>query len=361
MKKLYYLSALLFTAQVLLFTSCQPKWEISNPYESVNWEEHEVYKANLHTHTSRRGGRLSPQDVVDSYHELGYKILAITDHDLVTYPWESFSEMTPSQESIEMMERSEMLPEALDYENRSPAELKMLAIQGNEVSSPHHIGSYFSDYGDRSRDENEAFEKIAEKNGLVVFNHPGRFTFRNPAKYNVSWYVDFFKQYEFITGMEVYNHGDRYSNDRIFWDSVLVKTMPERPVWGYSNDDYHGVKENLGRNWNLFILPELSESAVRNGMLKGTFLYVYATEGHSGPKTPEIKSITTDNRKGTIEIVCVGQDSIRWISAGNIVARGNKLKLSDVPDISTYVRAEVFGPGSVTGTQPFGIINGSMQ
>lgn len=355
MKKLHFQLALLFTAQVLLFTSCQPKCEISNPYASVDWENHEVYKANLHTHTSRKGGKHSPQDVVDSYHKLGYKILSITDHDFVTYPWESFSEMTASQESFEMVQNSELLPEALDYENRSPDELNMFAIQGNEVSSPHHIGSFFSDYEDRSRDEKETMEKIAKKNGLVIFNHPGRYTLKNPEKYNINWYVDFFKQYEFITGLEVYNQGDRYSNDRILWDSILVKTMPQRPVWGYSNDDFHDGVRKLGRNWNLFILPELSESAIRTGMKKGNFLYVYAIEGHSGPKTPEIKSITTNNRKGIIKIECIGQDSIRWISAGNIIARGSELILSNVSDISTYVRAEIFGPGSVTGTQPFGI------
>jgi hypothetical protein len=263
--------------------------------------------------------------------------------------------MTSSRKSKERLENSEILLEALDYENRNPDALKMFAIQANEISSPHHLGTYFCVCKDYIRDEKDVIEKVGKENGLVIFNHPGRYTSENPEKYNTDWYVDFLNQYEFITGLEVYNQGDRYANDCVLWDSVLVKTMHQRPVWGYSNDDFHGPKEKLGRNWNLFILPELSESSIREGMLKGNFLYVYATKGHSGPKIPEVKSITTDCSKGTIEIECTGQDSIRWISAGNIIARGNKLKLSSTSDVSTYVRAEVFGPGSVTGTQPFGL------
>jgi hypothetical protein len=131
--------------------------------------------------------------------------------------------------------------------------------------------------------------------------------------------------------------------------------MPERPIWGYSNDDFHGGENNLGRNWNLFILSELSEESIRRGMLDGRFLYVYAFNGHNGPETPQIESINVNNKKGIIEIKTTGQDSIRWISGGNVVSRTNSINLSEVPDLKGYVRAEIFGPESITGTQPFGI------
>jgi hypothetical protein len=131
--------------------------------------------------------------------------------------------------------------------------------------------------------------------------------------------------------------------------------MPERPVWGYSNDDMH--KENtLGRNWNVFILPELSEDWVRKGLEEGRSFYVYAPSGHDGPGLPQINKIKVNNRKGTIELSASGQDSIRWVSEGKVVDRGNLLTLKEHAGLAGYVRAEIFGPGNtIIGTQPFGI------
>ena len=40
------------------------------------------FKANLHTHSKISDGALSPIQVKDTYKELGYQILAITDHNI---------------------------------------------------------------------------------------------------------------------------------------------------------------------------------------------------------------------------------------------------------------------------------------
>lgn len=40
-----------------------------------------LLKGNLHTHTCLSDGRLSPEEVIARYKELGYDFLAITDHD----------------------------------------------------------------------------------------------------------------------------------------------------------------------------------------------------------------------------------------------------------------------------------------
>lgn len=330
----------------IVLTSCT-RWEITNPYEQVDWKNHGQYKANLHTHTTRSDGKLSPQNVVDKYHQLGYQILAITDHNEVTYPWIEFASMEASNKSKERLKNGEINQESVIYENRDPNELGMIAIQGNEVSAPHHTGSLFNDYNHPTKQEDSTFIAIAAKNGLQIFNHPGRY------KHNAQWYADFFKKYNHLIGMEIYNNGDRYSNDRQLWDSVLVALSPVRTVWGYSNDDMHG-EASLGRNWNIFILPELSEKWVRKGMEEGRSFYVYSPEGHSNTSIPSIQSILV--KKGQIQIEATGQDSIRWLSGGKRIHKGNSIKLDDYTDLSTYVRAEIFGPGGfIMGTQPFPI------
>lgn len=354
--KLYhnYQPVLLTGVLILIIAGCQPKWNIQDPYAEVDWNNHEWYKANFHTHTTCSDGRMNPHTVVDKYYELGYSILALTDHNNVTYPWTSFSEMEASDASLKRLENEELEESDVEYEDRDPQKMGMLAIQGNELSRHHHMGSYFSNHND-TKTEEESLKATAAKNGLVMFNHPGRYTRRDSVKYSVDWYVDFLQRYNHLIGIEIYNQGDRYPNDRELYDAILSRMMPDRPVWAYSNDDMHH-SGTLGQNWNLMVLPELTEEWVRKGMQQGRSFYIYSPSGHNGPELPQIQEVKVNNRKGLIEINAIGYDSIRWISDGEVVHRGGQLLLKDQYGIEKYVRAEIFGPGnSIIGTQPFGI------
>ncbi len=340
---------LLILISFLVF-SCGTRWEIENPYETVDWENHFQYKANFHTHTTVSDGRLNPHTVVDSYHMLGYDILAITDHNAVTYPWTDFSNMEPSSTSLRRIENDpESMPGEFLFEDRDPFELRMIDIQANELSSHHHMGSFFNDHNNTTT-EIESLVAINAKDGIAMLYHPGRYDF------SVDWYVELYKSYDHLFGLEVFNQGDRYPDDRETWDSILSETMPERPVWGFSNDDMH-TSAQIGRNWNIMLLPELTHETVRHGMEYGLSYFVYAPEGHDGPATPVIENINVNQRKGLIEISASGHDSVHWFYNGIRLHNGEIINLDDIPDDITYVRAELHGPGDIiTGTQPFGII-----
>lgn len=187
---------------------------VLNPYADVNWSTVDHHKANLHTHTNghkvledgtiiyangemigpdgeqlrgpveghthewrdphpdfvEAGGRQAGSDgslrvdeVIDAYHERGYTILALTDHDRVTWPWKSYS--------------------------RDPEELGMLAVEGNEITRRvHHFLSLFTDFEPDFTDRPDASAPLAERNaeldnllagvaasgGLSVIAHPTR-------------------------------------------------------------------------------------------------------------------------------------------------------------------------------------------
>ncbi len=303
---------------------------IFNPYAGVDWSTFGQYKGNLHTHTTQSDGNASPAAMIDAYRGIGYSILSLTDHDThggtaaTTWPWTDFG--------------------------RDPASLGMVAIQGNEISRPHHIGSYFNDYGDANQSSaSAAIAEIGNRNGLAVLFHPGRYS------ESVSWYTDLYTTYDHLIGMEVYNQGDRYPGDRALWDQVLTQLMPHTPVWGFSNDDAHNATSHLGRNWNTFLLPELTEAAVRDAMVAGQFYFSYAPGGHpagGGDPAPVINSIAVDEQAGTITIDASGATGISWISAGVEIASG--VMSLDVSAHQGYVRAELFGSGGAkTYTQPF--------
>ncbi len=255
------------------------------------------------------------------------------------------------------------------YENRNPDSLGMIAVQGNEISHNHHINSFFCDHEDLDSilTESETLEAIAAKNGLAVLNHPGDYDGSRPIRpfYPVEWYIDMFQRYDHLIGMEAYCNGLSQQPANINkWDSTLIRLMPDRPVWGFSNEDYHGdyrpsgeVRHIIGRNGNIFLLPELSIEEVRSAMENGVFFIFHAPEGNNGPPPPEINSIEVNSRKGAIYINASNYEYIEWISDGVVVHRGDKVILSDLPEIGRYIRAVLHESdnGTLTGTQPFGI------
>jgi len=305
---------------------------IQNPYDGIDWQKCGRYKSSLHTHTLASDGKMYPHEVIDRYQRLGYNILAITDHNKVSYPWTELHTLYGE-----------------GYENRDPKAVGMLDVEANEFSRHDHMGGYWTKH-EGSPTEVESLEATLALGGQTVLFHPGRY-----AK-PVEWYVDLFRRYPHLKGLEVYNQGDRYPGDRAKWDAVLSVTMPERPVWAFSNDDMH-KPEQLGRNWNILLLPELTDKEVRRGLDDGLFFFVYAPQGHAGPEPPVIESITVDPRQGTISVRVSGHERLEWISNGKVIHDGETLNVHDLPGIGNYARLMVYGTGdTIVGTQPFGML-----
>lgn len=348
-KFIWKITILSITSIMLLpLSSCNNSPIITNPYENVDWKTHKQYKANFHAHTTRSDGSYSPQNVVDMYKYLDYSILAITDHNRVTYPWTEFTSLDPSEKAFSRTKEGKIDSKELIYEDRNPANMGMIAVQGCEISTPQHLGNYLNDTEQRTKTIAETLETTKKRNGILIFNHPGRY------KKSASWYEKYFNEHDHLIGLEVYNHGNRYPTDRALWDSILTRLMPDRKVWGFSNDDFHS--SGHGRNWNIMILPELSLEWVRQGMSRGTFYYVYSPAGHGQEACPKINSIDVNNQNSEIKISCENCDSIQWISAGEVVAKAPLIQL-DKSFSGSYIRAELFGKGgTIVGTQPFGII-----
>ena len=306
---------------------------LANPYAAVDWEQWQQHRANLHTHTTISHGRATPAEAIDRYRELGYTVLALTDHDTMgpggdrddprkaetTWPWERYG--------------------------RNPAELGMVAIEGNEVSKVDHIGSYFTGYGNAEVESPEqVIEEIGQRGGLAVMFHPGRYD------RSVEWYLELFARFNHLVGLEVSNQTDRYPWDVDFWDDVLTASMPDKPIWGFANDDMHRI-ENVGRSWEVLLLPKLTAEHVREAMKTGRFYFSFVYE--PGRPAPIIQSIAVDAKARTIKIQADGHQQIYWISCGRIVAKGSTFDARKARDPERYVRVQLRGEHGYTFTQPF--------
>lgn len=321
---------------------------VLNPYEDTALEA-EHHKGNFHTHTTESDGSQDPGEVIDGYHSHDYNVLALTDHNHVTWPWG-------------------------DYD-RDPEELDMLPIPGNELSRHDHNLSLFSEYPEPLREEatdqlHTSIKEVSEVGGLNVLAHPGRYWEEEDEDAGVpdddlAKYMGLFYHYDKLVGMEVHNQTDRYPWDRRLWDALLEELMPERPVWGFANDDSHGEPQ-IGLNANWFPLQSLSESSVRMAMENGRFYFSTVTthpeEEQDLEMAPKLTAVEYDRQANTLTLSAeaggepLDDERYRWISAGGeTVAEGPSIAISETEGVSSYLRAEITSDGALTYTQPFGI------
>lgn len=287
-----------------------------NPYQNADWTNQ--FKANLHTHTTQSDGSIALVDVISAYDAVNYDILAITDHDLTNWPWAS----VPSG---------------------------MLAVPGHEISSVDHVGALFATRGSYTANMNTALIELSTDSGLGVVNHPGRYVQTN------QFYINLFDSYPALVGLEVYNQGDRYSNDRTLWDNLLNVTLGrsagKRPIYGLSNDDMHLAAHQF-KNYQFMLMPELTIDALKNCLRNGAYYFCYETAGNGTPAIPRISiiAVTAD----AITITATGATTIQWISAGQVVGTGASIALAGLSD-KNYVRAVLTNASGVTLTQPFAL------
>jgi len=315
---------------------------VESPYEGVNWDTWIQVRANLHTHTSESDGIDGPDKVIDEYNDLGYTVLALTDHDFdlvfdpdTTWPWSRWG--------------------------RDPQALGMIAIEGNELTQfyKHHINSFYSGYeSSASTDEEDWLSGIQELGGLAYLNHPYWHLDPPIPEYaldrDLAWYEDILISYPALLGIEVHSGASggepRYDRDYnlALWDDILGDVLDERQVWGFASDDSHEPND-IGSGFSTLLVSEVSDSEVREAIEKGRFYF--SDRDPDGPPCPQITSIDVDEEAGTITIEATDYDGITWISAGVEVGAGETFQYGGNQDVDGYVRAMLSNGTSITGTQ----------
>ena len=336
-----------------------------NPYKNIDWASVNQYKSNMHTHTTQSNDPIeefTTANVVDKYHAAGYKILALSDHDYCTYPWNLFPQFMS------------------DVPARDPETLGMLAVPSNELSKDntnswsertggqfnHHNDFFTGRQGQEFASLQESYAYTYALGGMQIINHPGQYwsidnTYSETQKDGPGWHATNFKTFPSLVGLEVYNQGNRRPNDRILWDQILERTMPERPVFGYSGDDTHN-NEQLFRNYNMMLMESLTTEELKDAMRKGESYFCYEPKGSGEGKAPRITDIAVDEANKTITIEANGM--VYWIYGTDKTSSAASSTRSSVVGIGktfcykgyqgTYVRAFITNAFGETCTQPFG-------
>lgn len=301
-------------------SAAQADITISNPYADVNWDAVSQYKADLHCHTNASDGDDTLKDSVERHYELGFDILAITDHGTVDYNWTDghvdpdikialgikdgvLSPIVPLQASGEAANgNTYALTDAANgdtYYTQTQADgstlHQMMRVPfGNEHNAASfnnaHVNSWFADWGDGllagTSDYVTALSGVLEAGGVSVINHPGEYSNardeiytadaynRDNIHYNytVDKYENLLLDYPNCIGIDINSKGDsRTRFDRKLWDMMLTDLIPQgRTVYAIATSDAH----NLGivdSGFTLHLMEELTNENLRNSLEKGEF------------------------------------------------------------------------------------------
>ena len=366
----------------------QVDYKITSPYATVDWDEWNQYQAQLHTHTLYSDGTVDVKDVVERYYELGYDILAVTDHGVVNKGWNKIPKVMDligyNQYINNFVPMSEERYKEITVDGAGRNGRPMLDVAyGIELNAlvvrKNHVNGFFVDYGNDILGAEEDYETVIAGNsaagGITFINHPGDFIAANKENgraedYNqLKVFIEPLMKYDSCVGIEIFNLRDTTDRaDRILWDTILQYTIPQgKVVWGFANDDSHALKD-IDSTRDIILMPNLSNDDLRTAMENGTFFacsryarYEMGEDFVGEGAYADIHEVIVDDAKDTISVIASNYDVIEWIADGEIIATGETLDLREFSDeIGCYVRFQIKNEGGIVCSQPFVCDDGDM-
>ncbi len=295
-------------------------YKINNPYADIDWKSVNRYKAELHCHTTATDGGDTLKEMIEKHYELGYDIMAVTDHGTTDYDWTNPNYIPELKTALTL--RKGNLPivglnkDGGEAENGNKYTLtedkngdqfyyqtdssgkngKMMmrvpfGIENNPTSFNNaHVNSWFVDYGNGylggTSDYYTPITNVQKLGGLSVINHPGEYTSarnavtsseaynKNNVHYNyvISKYETLLLNNSTCLGIDINSKGDyRTRFDRKLWDILLTDLVPHgRNVYAIGSSDAH----NLGivnSGYTIVLMPELSNASLKSALSKGEF------------------------------------------------------------------------------------------
>ncbi len=223
--------------------------------------EGEFLKAALHTHSTVSDGALEPRAMIEKHAELGYDVVATTDHRKLN-DIAALADVGPM--IISGMELHPPAPQCGDSYH-------MVAIDIHEET-------------DHSLYRANDLANWANERGAVVFTaHP----------YWCGRAVEDLMLIEGSIGVEVYNHGCEVEIgrgiSRVQWDEYLDR---KGPTYGISVDDGH-APSHIGGGWVMIAPREKTVAGIKEALREGRFYSVKCMDGPlDGTAGPRIHSVT---------------------------------------------------------------------
>ena len=197
-----------------------------------NW-----YKGNLHCHTTKSDGGLSPDEVINWYSNHGYSFLSITDHNRVTKP-------TPKQSNFLMIPGIELTSHG------GVMEYHVIGIGVNEMP----IGPFHH--------PQETINSINALGGYSIIAHP----------YWHDLQLDDLLSIRGHLGIEIFNTSCwveiKKGKSLVHWDALLRRGPS---LWGFASDDAHFKIPDFGGGWIMVKSENLDQNSILESIRLGNF------------------------------------------------------------------------------------------
>jgi Carbohydrate family 9 binding domain-like len=270
-------------------------------------------RGNLHTHTTRSDGQVSPQEMINAYAEMGYDFLALSDHNTVS----DFSQL----------------------DDRG-----LLLVPANEITTTDGhllcLGTTASIPCEKSTQE--TIDSVLLAGGIPFLCHPSWNKTFNHYSYEFLSSLTGYAGIEIFNGSIIEDPGSPLALDK--WDRLLAAG---HNLWGLATDDAHYPFQR-GRGCCIALTRDRSLEALLTALRCGGF---YASTG------PSIQSITIEG--SSVRLTAPEAEVIRVIGeSGRVLSSvpGTEITFEATDCRWPYFRIEILAAGGGQAwTQTFGI------
>ncbi|HIS68357.1 MAG TPA: hypothetical protein IAA58_03190 [Candidatus Gallacutalibacter stercoravium] len=251
-----------------------------------------LYKGNLHTHTTLSDGRFSPEDTAELYRKNGYSFLALTDHRLYGIHQEL------NRDDFLIMPGTE-----LDVD--TDVDFHHIVSIGCPDSNTYPHGKRFQKEKLDAMGLQQTIDDINAHNNIAIYAHP----YWSRVKF------DAILSLQNVTGMEIFNYGCerewRCGNSEVFYDHYLWN---QNYMWCFSTDDAHSALSlpDDGGGYITVKCDSLTHQNIFDALKSGSF---YASAAEKGSEAPVIENFYVED--GVAKIWCSPCRSVFFNSKGN--------------------------------------------
>ena len=262
----------------------------------VNW-----YRANMHCHTTVSDGHYTPDQIKKAYKDMGYSIVAYTDHEIIRthndLTDDEFLAITSSEYSITDSALAFEIKEGeyMDaWKARKTIHLGVYSKDPCNVFHPATDEGAFNYWKSQGKDMtgascdgyqrvytvesiNETIKRLGENGFLVALNHP------NWSLNDMNDYLNF----EGLWSLEILNYATERISGAEYCPYIydhMVRNGKNRNLFCNMGDDNHNRGGSFDHSFGgstIIGAKELEYSQVMNALEKGEF---YCASGKNPPK-----------------------------------------------------------------------------
>ncbi|MDO4285907.1 MAG: CehA/McbA family metallohydrolase [Eubacteriales bacterium] len=296
------------------------------------------YRGNLHMHTTRSDGALSPEEAIAVYKAAGYDFIALTDH------------RQPSR----LVEESDFLQlPGVEWDTGDNDRAPVFHIVGVGMERECHV-SYGNGKGEEGGrgvmpDPQALIDAVREAGGLAILAHPA-WSLMDPADIG---------RLSGLSGAEIYNTVSGLPmNARRADSSQYIDLWAAKGIYlpCMAADDSHRYTGEQARSYLMVNAEELTAQAILRAIADGNF---YASQG------PRFENISFDWEKGTVDVFC-SPDTETVVFCSNAAWSGERVQRPEngmvhyrMTPIEHYLRVELIDKeGRMAWSSPVAVKRG---